>query len=68
MAKYRIVEKNGKFYPQMEVGNEWGPFISNTFTSVEFCTLDEARAFLDYQSELKSKEIIHEYKPKENER
>jgi hypothetical protein len=68
MAKYRILEKNGVFYPQIEEGNEWRSFISNTFTNVDFRTLEEAKTFLDYQSELKSKEIIHEYKPKEYER
>jgi hypothetical protein len=66
MAKYRILEENGKFYPQFEEGNEWRKYLSNEFTRVEFYTLEEAKTFLDSQSELKPKEIIHEYKPKED--
>jgi hypothetical protein len=68
MTKYRILEDNGKFYPQFEEGNEWCPFISNTFTNVDFRTLEEAKTFLDYQSEFKSKQIIHEYNPQEDDK
>jgi hypothetical protein len=66
MKEYRILEVNGDFYPQHKVGNEWHFYVSDEFTNVEFWTLEKAKTFLDSQSELEPKEIIHEYKPKED--
>ncbi len=69
MAKYRIIEQDGKFYPQEKrfwlcgwVGFMW----SNNNTKVKFCTLEEAKNFIDIYSKKIPKPIIHEYKPQNN--
>jgi hypothetical protein len=60
MAKYRILEENGKFYPQFEEGNEWRKLLSNEFTVINFCTYQETKTFLDLRLGLESKETIYE--------
>ena len=67
MAKYRILEENGKFYPQEK--RFWlcgwvGFLYENSFIEVNFNTLEGAKDFIDTCK--KNQIIIHEYNPQEN--
>jgi hypothetical protein len=69
MAKYRILEENGKFYPQYELDGKWRFFIHATgHGMIAAYKLESAIKFLDIESKKLPKQIIHEYKPKEDER
>mgnify|MGYP000388371063 CR=1 FL=1 len=71
MKKYRIVEKNGKFYPQVRQGwwlfHYWKPI--NRFFGIDIYNIENATALIDRHAAKHSKAatqvIIHEYKPKQ---
>jgi hypothetical protein len=69
MTKYRILEQNGKFYPQEK--RFWlcgwvGFLYENSFNEVNFNTLEGAKDFIDIDSKKIPKPIIHEYNPQNN--
>ena len=69
MTKYRILEEDKKFYPQYESNNYWFYFLlPKGYPRYEFDTLDDAKNFIDIELGLKPRQIIHEYKPKENDK
>ena len=71
MKKYRIIEKGGKFYPQVRhriwMFTYWKSI--KRFSDVDICNIEIATGLIDRHAAKHSKAatqvIIHEYKPKQ---